>query len=124
MDPVSIVVTALAAGAAAGISGAATTAVTDAYQALKGLVLGRLRSAGVAEEEVQQLIGDDTSGRGIDTPSLSAALTRVGVDESTVQAAQQLLELLETQAGKFVINAPDARGLIVGDQNTQHNTFS
>lgn len=41
MDPVTLIVTAVAAGAAAGLKDTATSAVKDAYGAVKGLLLRR-----------------------------------------------------------------------------------
>ena len=52
MDPVSLVVMALAAGAAAGLKPAAEEAIRDAYTALKALIRGRY--AGVDLEPVEQ----------------------------------------------------------------------
>ena len=47
MDPITLIVTALAAGAALGVKDAASSAVKDAYAGLKALVSKRLaRQAG------------------------------------------------------------------------------
>jgi hypothetical protein len=46
MDAISTVVTALAAGGAAGVSATASAMVMDAYLGLKGLVVDRFRAAG------------------------------------------------------------------------------
>jgi hypothetical protein len=50
MDPVALIVTALASGAALGVSDAASTAVTDAYGELKALVRRRLAARSGAEQ--------------------------------------------------------------------------
>jgi len=42
MDPITLIVTALAAGAALGVQGAASAMVKDAYAGLKALVKKRL----------------------------------------------------------------------------------
>jgi hypothetical protein len=52
MDPVSLVVAALAAGAASGVGETASDAVRDAYAGLKELVRARLRGAGPGAEVV------------------------------------------------------------------------
>jgi len=118
VEPVTLVVTALAAGAAAGLSGAASAMVTDAYQGLKGLVLDRLRGGEVPDADLLVDRVADPAGR----DALTAQLSRVEVDEPTVAAAEHLLELLKDK-GKFVVDASQAKGIIVGDHAQQHNTF-
>jgi hypothetical protein len=123
MEPITLVVAALAAGATAGLSNAASTIVMDAYQALKTLVLERLVGAGLSDNDGQRLVAgavDQDSGQ----VELAEALSKVGVDEPTAEAAQHLLDLLDQQKGKFVVDASQAKGLIVGDNATQHNTFN
>jgi hypothetical protein len=123
MDPVTLVVSAVVAGASAGLSGTAQTAISDAYQALKRLVVGLLHGAGRDEAQGQQIVDAAASSE----PAKSAlveALTTVGVDDPTRQAAQELLDLLESQKGKFVVDASNAKGVIIGDHSTQHNTFN
>ena len=44
MDPITLIVTALAAGAALGLKDTASSAIKDAYQGLKTLVKKRLAS--------------------------------------------------------------------------------
>jgi hypothetical protein len=118
-----MVVTALLAGGAAGVSGVASAAVVDAYQGLKSLVLGRLNYAGMPEHDGNDLIvgaADRNAGQAKLTERLAAA----GVDEPTIDAAQHLLDLLEQQKGKFVVDASQAKGVIIGDHGVQHNTFN
>jgi hypothetical protein len=123
MDPVTLVMAALLAGAATGASAAVSTAVTDAYQGLKELVLGRLRGGGVGVEHGHELIAA-AADRPAGHAALTVELARVRVDELTVDAAQRLLDLLQVQKGKFVVDASQAKGLIVGDHGVQHNTFN
>lgn len=49
MEPVSIIMAALAAGAAAGATEVASQAIKDAYEGLKALVLKRLEGKPAAE---------------------------------------------------------------------------
>jgi hypothetical protein len=120
MDPVMLVVSALVAGAVAGTSGAVSSAITDAYQALKRLVEARLRGAGRDPKVL-----DDVSSSETAKASLAEDLNAVGVDDSLSQAAQELLDLLELrERGKFVVDASQAKGVIIGDHSTQNNTFN
>jgi len=123
MDPVTVVVAALVAGAAAGASNVASAAVTDAYEGLKNLVLGRLRDAGTNEAEGNTLVVDVAKTQ-LQRDVLTTALAKVGVDAPTLQAAQHLLALLEPREGKYVVDASQAKGVIIGDHGTQHNTFN
>lgn len=123
MDPVTVVMAALAAGAAAGTTNAASIAVTDAYQGLKDLVLVRLRNDGIEIEEGLRLI-DTSVDQPIESAALVPALAAVGVDDLIYEAAQRLLALVEKQPGKFVVDASQAKGLIVGDHGIQHNSFN
>jgi hypothetical protein len=125
VDPVSLIVAALAAGAVAGAQNTATDAVRDAYTGLKELLRRRLsgrESGQVAlarhEAQPQQWAG-----------ALEAELVevRAGDDAGAVEAAQRLMALLDptgAQAGKYVVDLRGAQGVQVGDHNTQTNTFS
>ena len=49
MDPITLIVTALAAGAALGVQDTASAAVKDAYASLKALVIKRFAGRAAAE---------------------------------------------------------------------------
>jgi len=123
MEPVSIVVTALIAGAAAGISGAATDAVTKVYESLRMLVIRGISMEGTTDPDQLLTQGVDL---GVGTRALTAELTRAGVDDATIGAARLVFAALleEARTAKFAVSAPDAKGLMIGDNNTQHNSFS
>ncbi|MFD0352365.1 hypothetical protein ACFVHW_01260 [Streptomyces sp. NPDC127110] len=130
MEPVTLVA-ALVAGATVGLANAASAAVTDAYGKLKERLVSRLRGAGTddgqatAETLVERATGADSAGADEARRGLVASLTAVGVDASTAQAAQRLLDLLEADGqGKYVVDASQAKGLMIGDHNSQTNTFS
>jgi hypothetical protein len=58
-----------------------------------------------------------------------AALTRAGAggDDEVVAAAQRLMTLVDpagARVGRYVVDASNAKGVQVGDNNTQHNTFN
>jgi hypothetical protein len=123
VDPVTVVVSALVAGAGAGVSGTVSTAVSDAYQGLKNLVLGRLRAAGTDTPAGEDLLRAAATADG--RPAVAAAIERAGVDEPTEQAAQEFLDLLEKERKvKFRVDASQAKGVYIGDGGTQTNHFS
>jgi hypothetical protein len=119
MDSISRVLDALIAGGTAGATAAASTMVMDAYQGLKDLVVGRLRAGGVRDDEAVAMVEQAADGR----ERLKEELTGAGVDEPTVAAAERLLALLKDK-GKYHVTLHDAKGVLIGDHSTQHNTFN
>jgi hypothetical protein len=124
MDPVTLIVTALAAGAVLGLRDTASAAVKDAYASLKSLVSRRL---GGRQD------GDLVLARHAESPEtwegpLAAELTAAGAgsDRDLIAAAQALMRLAD-EAGyksrKYDVDARGSQGVQVGDHNTQHNAF-
>ena len=93
MDPVTLIVTALAAGAALGLKDAASTAIKDAYGALKAMAKRRL--AGHPDGELAL----DRHEQAPDTwrAPLQAELTAAGADGDgeLMAAAKALMELAD-----------------------------
>ncbi|WP_196279079.1 hypothetical protein [Catellatospora vulcania] len=117
-------VTALIEGAKAGLAGTATKLVVDAYDTLKSLVVGLLRRGGTAADTGRELVEQANGGATDSSAALTSKLEAAGVDDPTEEAARRLLELLNSAGAKFNVHAPDAKGLIIGDHATQHNTFN
>jgi hypothetical protein len=115
-----LIVTALAAGAAAATENTVTSAVADAYQGLKAMVRARLSGRRDGQAALDQL-DDDPAGS---VPVLTAELgsNHVGTDTALTQAAERLIALLDT--GRYEVDARHAMGVQVGDNNTQTNTFN
>lgn len=125
MDPITLIVTALTAGAALGVSDTASSAVRDAYAGLKVLVQKRL--GGRADAELV-LANHEQAGEKW-RPLLVAELTQAGVDRDAelLAAAQALLGLVDasgTQTGKYAVDVRGAHGVQVGDGNRQDNVFN
>jgi hypothetical protein len=118
MDPVTLIVAALSAGAGAGLQDTASAAVTDAYEAVKVKVKAHLAGHPGAE---LILANHETAPETWEQP-LAAELTAAGVDAELVAAAQTLLELIEAR-GKYTVDSRHSQGVQVGDNNVQHNTF-
>jgi hypothetical protein len=124
MDPVTLVVLALAAGATAGLKNAASSTVTDAYSSLKALV--KKRFAGRPDGELV-LAKYEAAPQTWEAP-LTAELVAAGAhsDRELIASAQQLMSLIDeagSQMGKYVVDAKGAQGVQVGDRNIQRNTF-
>ena len=132
MDPITIILTALAAGASAGVGEQlrvdAREAVSAAYGKLRGLVKNRFNGSGTANAEavLDEYEGDPET---YETP-LKKKLTDAGAhdDNEIVAAASALLELLQQNqpaaTSKYAVTISDSKGVQVGDGNTQTNTFN
>lgn len=125
MDPISLIVGALTAGAAVGLTDTMAGAVKDAYAGLRDLVLRRFadhRIVPTALEEHQK------APQRWQAP-LSAELAAVGADTDTqiIAAAQRLMAVVDeagSASGKYLVDLRGAQGVQVGDHNTQTNTFT
>ncbi|HTZ27756.1 MAG TPA: hypothetical protein VMC83_27405 [Streptosporangiaceae bacterium] len=116
--------TALAAGAASGITESTSSAIKDAYANLKALARKRLADRKGAELVLARHEQAPETWRA----PLAAELGDAGAERDTdlVAAAQVLLRLLDSagaRAGKYAVDLRGARGVQVGDHNRQDNVF-
>ena len=124
MDPVTLIVTALAAGAASALQDGASAAVKDAYARLRAAVKKRL--AGRPEGEL--VLAEHEAAPQTWQAPLAAELSAAGAegDADLVAAAQGADET--GRCGGVARRAstwwrfPDSQGVQVGDRNTQTNT--
>lgn len=125
MDPITLIVTALATGAATALTDAASSAVKDAYASLRALV--RRRLAGRPDAELV-LARHESAPQTWQAP-LAAVLSEADADHDTdlVAAAQALMHLVDqagARAGKYTVDMRGAQGVQVGDLGQQHNVFN
>ena len=124
MDPVTLIVTALAAGAASALQDGASAAVKDAYARLRAAVRKRLAGRPDGELVLARHEAAPQTWQAPLTAELSASAA--GEDAGLTAAAQALMELLDaagSQAGKYAVVVSGSQGVQVGDRNTQTNTF-
>ncbi len=120
MDPVTLILSALAAGAVAGAKDTAAEAVRDGYGALKRLVRGRL-GGDISHEVALENYEKDPE---IWKEPLKKALTDVGADrdEGIIEQARALLEQIppDSATAKYVtsIYGGQVTGWQQGDRNT------
>lgn len=113
MSAVEIIAAALAAGASAGVTGVATSAVQDAYERLKSLVdrpqaIAELEETGAAAPVWQARLSGEIAEN----------------DPAVLAAAERLIVLLNGAPGRTVqIDARGSQGSYFGDGGTVHNTF-
>ena len=124
MDPITLIVTALAAGAASGAADAASSAVKDAYAGLKALVARRLGG----RPDAELVLARHEQAPEVWQAPLMAELADAGADRDLelVQAARALMTLVDgagARAGKYTVDVRGAQGVQVGDRASQHNVF-
>ena len=128
MDPITLIVAALAAVAASGaldtVKDGAKAGVTAAYEKLRGLVKRRVDGNPGAEVALAELEADPETWKA----PLAAKLTQLGAadDADLVAAAQALMELVDqagARAGKYNVTIKGSKGVQVGDGNIQVNRF-
>jgi hypothetical protein len=124
MDPVSLIVAALVAGAAAGAQGTATDAVKDLYGGLKASIKKKFSGRAPAEVALEEhAVKPELWGKVLEAELVEA---NAGADPDITDAAQRLMTLLDSagsQAGKYLVDVRGAQGVVVGDHNHQANSF-
>lgn len=122
MADVELVVAALAAGATAGITDVAGNAVRDTYTALQAAVRRHLAQRG---RDVACIDGEAGLDPVLWQAHLTDELEASGPfqDDEVLNAAQRLLQQIGTAAGN-IVDARGAKGVMLGDHNTQTNTFN
>jgi hypothetical protein len=120
MDPITLIVAALVAGASTGLKDTATDAVKDAYHGLKELVQRKFGSHPKVEKALAEIeASPEAAGE-----ELRAGLTGTGADsdEELVRASQALLAehdpegtaagRYDVQIGNAVYVAGEAKGVV------------
>jgi hypothetical protein len=124
MDPISLILSALVAGAAASVQSTTSDAVKDAYVGLKTLI--RRKFAGKTNAEA--MLAEHEDDPETYTLPLKKALLQehVDEDEEIIKEAQRLMTLVQPQQaaiGKFNVQITHAQGVIQGDHAQQTNYF-
>jgi hypothetical protein len=130
VDPVTLIVAALAAGASAGavdvLKDDVRDAVKRAYAKLRGLAKKRVAGRPDGELALERHESDPRKWNSL----LAGELTEAGAasDAELIAAAKALMELVDgasagTGTGKYNVTIKDSRGVQVGDGNVQVNRF-
>lgn len=124
MEPVSLIVTALTAGAAVALKDTASQAVKDAYSGLKTLIQKRFADKTSAQTALVEHEKDPETWE----KPLQKSLAEVSADkdEEILQLAQQVLKLVQPQQasqGKYNINIGEAKGTVIGDNASVTQNF-
>jgi hypothetical protein len=122
MDPVTLIVSALVAGAASAAQDTASNVVKDAYSGLKNLLQRRFQGKPAAETALAEAETDPDTWE----KPLAKAVAEHGSDEEVLALAQQLLQLLPAPSSQVVASGDrsvaigrDAKDspIITGDNN-------
>jgi hypothetical protein len=125
MEPISLILGALLAGATKGVGEAAGTAIKDAYAGLRDALKRKLASKPAAQSALEEYAGDPEEWRDL----LAKYLQQAGADTDPVivEAAEVVMGEIDpdgARAGKYDVDLRGAQGIQVGDGNTQTNTFT
>jgi hypothetical protein len=124
MDPASLVLGALASGAARGAADSASDGVKAAYSQLKRLIADKFADNKSAELVLAEHAADPETWQ---APLAKALADSDAVsDQQVIGAAQRLMELLDKSGfreGKYQVDLSGAQGVQVGDGNRQFNIF-
>ena len=116
MDPMSVILSALAAGAVAALQETAGQAVKDGYNLLKGLIERKLQGNPKAEVVLREHEKDPKTWEKPLEQTLADG--KIDQDEEVVNAAAQLLTLIQTQQSGSKYNVQvsgDVQGMVTGD---------
>ena len=128
MEPLTLILTALAAGATAGaldsLKDAAKDKIKVAYARLHGLARQRVACRPHGELALAEYRAAPQKWEGL----LSAELTETGAqsDIELIAAAKAVMELVDQQgakSGKYAVAISNSQGVQVGDGNIQVNKF-
>jgi hypothetical protein len=120
MDSVTVIVTALAAGAAEALQDGTKDTVLNAYHALRG----KVRRLFAGNDDAKTLLDEHEKAPKDWERPLAAALTQLGADRDPElrSAAEALLALLDgtpSNDTKYNVSIRDSRVFSVGDHNHQ-----
>jgi hypothetical protein len=128
MDPITLIVTALAAGASGGALDAVKDDVKEgvkaAYARLRGLAKKRVAARLDGELALDRYETAPQAWQSVLTAELAAA--GAAGDAELVAAAKALMELADqtgTRAGKYNVTVKNSTGVQIGDGNIQVNKF-
>jgi len=116
MDPLTIILSALAAGAAAGVTEVAGSAIKDSYNALVNLISSKLKNDLKANSSLDGYLSDPETWEKPMKKTLQDA--KIDADEEVLFIARQLLEILSLQSGSSKYNVEikgEVQGFVQGD---------
>ena len=125
MDPITLILTSISAGAAAAAKDVVSEAVKDAYSGLRSMIMNHFKGSRQAEIALDSFEKDPDTWRNPLEKTIGE--TRIGEDPDVIAIAQKVLQLIDPAGhaeGKFNVQITGPmQGQQVGDFGTQHNYF-
>ena len=123
MEPISLILTALVAGATAAVKDTAGKAVKDSYDGLKALIKKKFEGDALAQAMVEAKPEEIKQAEGL----LKTKIAAVGIDkdEEILKAAEAVMKTDDPEGastGKYDFRG--AKSVQVGDHNTMNSTFN
>ena len=123
MDPVSLILEALAAGAVAAVKETAGNAIKDGYAALKAAIKNAWTGS---DDSAEVLLNEYENDPEIYQTPIETKLRQQGLDKNDeiIAKADALMKQVDPEghaAGKYVLTIANSGNLQVGDGNTQIN---
>ncbi|MBN1994875.1 MAG: hypothetical protein JW953_19415 [Anaerolineae bacterium] len=124
MEPATLILTALAAGAAAAAKDTASQAIKDGYHGLKSLVQKYFADKTAAQTALAEYEQDAATWE----KPLQKSLAETGAakDEAIIKQAQHLLTLVnprQAAQGKYNVQIGQAKGVVIGDNASVTQNF-
>ena len=128
MDPITLIVTALAAGASAGAIDALKDDVKESVRAAYGRLHDLVKRCFQGNASAEVILAEHQADPKTYEAPLAKKLAEVGADDDAdlVAAAGTLMELVDQKgaaSGKYNVTIKDSKGVQVGDGSLQINTF-
>jgi hypothetical protein len=128
MEPITLIVTALAAGSSAGVIDALKDNVTETAKAAYAKLRGLARKRVAGQPDGQLILERHEAAPQKWEAMLTDELTAAGAanDAELMAAAKALMELIDqagAKSGKYNVTVKDSKGVQVGDGNVQVNRF-
>jgi hypothetical protein len=121
------IVAALSAGAVSSLTEVSKTAVTDAYQTLKDLLIQKFGASSEVVQAIDRLEAKPESAGCREILQQEMAAMNVGLDHEVLAAARHVLTLVRPQQaimGKFtILNNALVQGQTIGDHHTVTQQF-
>jgi len=125
MDPITAILAALAAGAAAAAKETGSSVIKDAYEGLKGLLKRKLAGKTLASAAVEAHAAEPAPAEVVLRPALKEVV--VDRDDEILAAAKSLLALADRDgsvARRYSLNITgNVQGLVQGDGATVTMNF-
>lgn len=126
MDPVTLVVSALLGGLAAGLTDTAKAATKDMYDALKARLMKKAEANEDAQDAIAKVEKQPASKARQELLKEELGKLPLENDEDLLKLAQSLLDALREpgdKAGKYNVDIQNSQGIVVGDQSNVTQNF-